>query len=215
MAFCEGCKRHFAHGAALNQHCANSTRHPYCKPCKRLFNDWAARKQHWQSSVYHASTYDIKCDIDFDSSEARWQHKQASAEHPYLCLSCRLEQPSADELREHFGTDGRHGSTYCFQCDLDFDSEESRWQHKQGSTEHLHMCIPCRLDYPDPAQLQQHLTTDERHKGTYCETCNEDFESRFQRVAHLAYAESCGILGIFIFFLFPHHSYTTQYQLYK
>jgi hypothetical protein len=98
--------------------------------------------------------------------------------------TCRLEQPSADELREHFSTDGRHGSTYCFQCDLDFDSEESRWQHKQGSAEHPHMCIPCRLDYPDPAQLQQHLTTDERHKGTYCETCNEDFESRFQRVAH-------------------------------
>jgi hypothetical protein len=33
----------------------------------------------------------------------------------------------------------------------------------------------------------------------------------------LAYAQSCGILGIFYsFYSFsPHHSYTTQYQLYK
>ena len=189
MAYCSDCEREFPHDAALDQHYANSKSHSYCKPCERLFKSWAARRQHWETSVAHRYNYCSECEELFEDGDARWEHKKDDRNHhPHLCIPCRLECSEAVELHEHFKNAEEHRYTYCVPCQQHFSSREDRWEHVKTSSNHPHICYQCRLDFRGPigaTNLQDHFSTVESHRETYCETCGVNFDTREDRFQHM------------------------------
>lgn len=51
----------------------------------------------------------------------------------------------------------------------------------QTSASHPYMWVPCRRDYPNSAQLQNHFRTEKAHEFTYCKICDINFETPTQR----------------------------------
>ena len=109
---------------------SNKVKHPHiCVPCRKQWRDVDALQGHFKTAELHKHTDCNKCDINFETWDARFQHKIANQTAHFICIPCNMEWNGPEARQRHFETADVHEYINCTPCKLKFEDSSARLLH--------------------------------------------------------------------------------------
>ncbi|KAL8683327.1 MAG: hypothetical protein Q9186_000710 [Xanthomendoza sp. 1 TL-2023] len=123
------------------------------------------------------------CDRAFVNDIARQQHWEDSNNHLLTyCWDCQLNFETEEGLTDHV----RNDHIQCEKCDRKFPHLESRITHWENASNHKDSyCRDCKHDFLTSDGLKQHWKVHQRHLGTYDSVCDLRFPNEQTCTEHV------------------------------